>query len=107
MATRKFTQNNFTQGQVGPYLLGRGDTPIYKAGLEICENMICLPQGGIQKRKGFKFISANPDSSTTPDGSTTLTTGSVSGTVSVQAGRIPVLIGSTTLYIGLYASLVP
>ena len=74
MATRKFTQNNFTQGQVGPYLLGRGDTPIYKAGLETCENMICLPQGGIQKRKGFKFISANPDSSTTPDGSTTLTT---------------------------------
>jgi len=31
----------------------------------------------------------------------------VSGTVSVQAGRIPVVIGSTTLYIGLYASLVP
>jgi len=40
-------------------------------------------------------------------GSTKLTTRSVSGTVSVQAGRIPVLIGSTTLYIGLYASLVP
>ena len=44
-------------------------------------------------------------------GTTTVTqgvaTGSVSGTVSVQAGRIPVLIGSTTLYIGLYASLVP
>ena len=40
-------------------------------------------------------------------GSTKLTTGSVSGTVSVQTGRIPVLVGSTTLYIGLYASLVP
>jgi hypothetical protein len=74
MATRKFTQNNFTQGQVGPYLFGRGETPIYKAGLETCENFICLPQGGIAKRKGFKFISANPDSSTTPDGSTALTT---------------------------------
>ena len=74
MATRKFTQNNFTQGQVGPYLLGRGETPIYKAGLETCENFICLPQGGIQKRKGFKFISAHPDLSTTPDGSTALTT---------------------------------
>jgi hypothetical protein len=74
MATRKFTQNNFTQGQVGPYLFGRGETPIYKAGLETCENFMCLPQGGITKRKGFKFISANPDTSTTPDGSTTLTT---------------------------------
>jgi len=74
MATRKFTQNNFTQGQVGPYLLGRGETPIYKAGLETCANFILLPQGGIQKRKGFKYISANPDLSTTPDGSTTLNT---------------------------------
>ena len=74
MATRKFTQNNFTQGQVGPYLAGRGDTPIYKAGLETCENFLCLPQGGITKRKGFQFISADPDNSTTPDGSTALTT---------------------------------
>ena len=74
MATRKFTQNNFTQGQVGPYLFGRGETPIYKAGLETCENFMCLPQGGITKRKGFKYISANPDTSTTPDGSTALTT---------------------------------
>jgi len=74
MATRKFTQNNFTQGQVGPYIQGRGDTPIYKAGLETCENFLCLPQGGITKRKGFQFISPNPDNSTTPDGVTPLVT---------------------------------
>lgn len=74
MATRKFTQNNFTQGQVGPFLAGRGETPIYKAGLETCENFLCLPQGGLTKRKGFKFISAHPDDATTPDGSTTLNT---------------------------------
>jgi len=40
-------------------------------------------------------------------GSTKLTTGSVSGTVATQAGRIPVLVGSTTLYIALYSSLTP
>ena len=40
-------------------------------------------------------------------GSTVLTTGSVSGTVADQVGRIPVLVGSTTLYIGLYSSLTP
>ena len=74
MATRKFTQNNFTQGQVGPFLAGRGETPIYKAGLEICENFLCLPQGGITKRKGFQFISAHPDNDTVPDGSTPLST---------------------------------
>ena len=40
-------------------------------------------------------------------GTTKLTTGSVSGTVADQVGRIPVLVGSTTLYIGLYSSLTP
>lgn len=40
-------------------------------------------------------------------GSTKLTTGSVSGTVADQVGRIPVLVGTTTLYIGLYSSLTP
>jgi len=40
-------------------------------------------------------------------GSTKLTNGSVSGTVATQAGRIPVLVGSTTLYIALYSSLTP
>jgi hypothetical protein len=30
-----------------------------------------------------------------------------SGTVSLQAGRIPVLVGSSTFYIALYSSLVP
>jgi hypothetical protein len=40
-------------------------------------------------------------------GTTTFTTGSVSGTVADQAGRIPVKIGSTTKYIALYSSLTP
>ena len=34
-------------------------------------------------------------------------TASPSGTVSTQVGRIPVLVGSATFYIGLYASLTP
>jgi hypothetical protein len=45
--------------------------------------------------------------STLTIGSTQLTNGSVSGTVATQAGRIPVLVGSTTLYIALYSSLTP
>ena len=45
--------------------------------------------------------------STLTIGSTKLSNGSVSGTVATQVGRIPVLIGSTTLYIGLYSSLTP
>ena len=53
---------------------GRVDSQLYKTGLETCENMLLLPQGGMQKRKGFKYISADPDATTTPDGSTSLTT---------------------------------
>jgi hypothetical protein len=38
---------------------------------------------------------------------TSVSTASPSGTVATQAGRIPVLVGSTTLYIALYSSLTP
>jgi hypothetical protein len=38
---------------------------------------------------------------------TSVSTASPSGTVSTQVGRIPVLVGSATFYIGLYASLTP
>ena len=74
MTIRKYSQTNFTQGQVGPNIFGRNDTPIYRAGLAELSNFLILPQGGIQKRRGFQFISADPDNTTTPDGSTTLTT---------------------------------
>ncbi len=74
MATRRITQNSFNTGQLGPFMDGRVDSQLYKTGLEECENMLLLPQGGMQKRKGFQYISADPDSSTTPDGSTALTT---------------------------------
>jgi hypothetical protein len=40
-------------------------------------------------------------------GTTTITTGNVSGVVADQVGRIPVKIGSTTKYIALYSSLTP
>lgn len=41
-------------------------------------------------------------------GTTKITSGNaLSGTVSIQLGRIPVLVGSTTAYIALYSSLVP
>lgn len=40
-------------------------------------------------------------------GSTTVTTGNVSGTVSAQVGYIPVSVGGVTKYIALYSSLTP
>ena len=40
-------------------------------------------------------------------GSTIVTTGNVSGTVSAQVGYIPVSVGGVTKYIALYSSLTP
>lgn len=40
-------------------------------------------------------------------GSTTITAGVATGTVSAQVGYIPVKIGATTKYIALYSSLTP
>ena len=74
MTTRRITQNSYNTGQLGPFMDGRVDSQLYKTGLEECTNMLLLPQGGMQKRKGFQYISADPDASTTPDGSTSLTT---------------------------------
>ena len=59
MGIRRYTQTTFTQGEVGSFIKGRAELGIYRAGLETCENMILLPQGGIDRRRGFKFISAN------------------------------------------------
>ncbi len=38
----------------------RADTNIYKAGLRTCENFFILPQGGLKRRPGFKFIDDHP-----------------------------------------------
>ena len=74
MATRKVSQVSFNTGQLGPYMDGRVDSQLYKTGLEECSNMLLLPQGGMQKRKGFEFISAHTDNDTVPDGSTPVVT---------------------------------
>ena len=39
----------------------RADTNIYKAGLRTCENFFILPQGGLKRRPGFKFIDDHPE----------------------------------------------
>ena len=69
--------------------------------------------GPVQSDNGFIGVvdasSANIDNlvvTTLTIGSTKITSGSaVSGAVSAQLGYIPVMIGSTTAYIGLYKSL--
>ena len=63
MTVLKQTQFLFTKGEVGPYMEARADTNIYKAGLRTCENFFILPQGGLKRRPGFKFIDDHPETS--------------------------------------------
>jgi cytoskeletal protein CcmA (bactofilin family) len=66
--------------------------------------------GPVKSNNGFEGdIAGNLVSATTLviGGSTTITAGVATGSVSAQVGYIPVKIGSTTKYIALYSSLTP
>ena len=95
MGIQRYTQTTFTQGEVGSFIKGRAELGIYRAGLETCENFILLPQGGIDRSRGFEFISANLDTSTLADGSTDVTTGSFH----TQSRLIPFKFGDGQEYV--------
>jgi hypothetical protein len=65
--------------------------------------------GPVKSDNGFEGdIAGNLVSATTlVIGTTTVTAGVATGSVSAQAGYIPVKIGSTVKYIALYSSLTP
>jgi len=56
-------QTNFTGGEISPRLYGRVDLQKYGTSVELCQNFIVFPHGGISKRSGTHFISEVKDSS--------------------------------------------
>lgn len=59
------TQNSFSSGELSPLLKGRTQMAQYSNGCETLVNMVVLPQGGVTKRPGTRFIKAVKDSSAT------------------------------------------
>ncbi len=49
-------QNSFTSGELDPKLLSRTDLKAYETGLTTALNVVVLPQGGVKRRPGLKFI---------------------------------------------------
>ncbi len=49
-------QSNFTKGELDPLLLGRIDLEAFYQGAQKATNMLSIPQGGMKKRPGTKFI---------------------------------------------------
>ena len=56
-----YTQSNFTGGIVSPELWGRNDFNKVKAGMKKCENWTLREAGGLEFRRGTKFVVDIPD----------------------------------------------
>ncbi len=48
--------SSFSSGELSPLVGGRVDVSKYYSGCEELENMVVLPQGGVRKRPGTRFI---------------------------------------------------
>lgn len=55
-------QGAFNAGELTPRLHARVDFTKYPAGLEKAENLICLPEGGLSRRPGSRFVAPVKDS---------------------------------------------
>ena len=49
-------QNQFTAGEISPRLYGRTDLAQYYQGCRTLENWLVMPQGGVVKRAGTRFV---------------------------------------------------
>jgi len=61
-------QTNFSSGEIDPLLRSRIDLQQYYNALETADNVFCLPQGGVKRRDGLKFIHQLPGSASPQDG---------------------------------------
>jgi len=55
-------QRSFTSGEISPALQSRADLTKYVTGLNLCENFLVRPQGGVYSRPGLRFVGELDDS---------------------------------------------
>ncbi len=77
MAKSRFIQSTFVSGALSPLLKGRIDLQQYYQGAETAKNVVIVPQGGLKRRGGTRYIdtalktlSYPPPVITTPNGGT-------------------------------------
>ncbi len=49
-------QSNMNRGELDPLLVGRLDLAAYYNGVELARNMLSIPQGGMKKRNGTRYL---------------------------------------------------
>ena len=62
-----YTQS-FQSGELSRKMDGRSDLDQYRTGCRDLDNFYVLPQGGVERRTGTRFIALTGDKSSTPDG---------------------------------------
>ncbi len=62
MAKTNPALESFNAGELSPRLASRLDFSKYPAGLETCENMLPLPEGGAARRPGTRYVAEVEDS---------------------------------------------
>lgn len=63
MARQSVGKNNYTAGEVSPFIVGRSDTTKYANGSKILKNAFVKPQGGVTRRPGTVHGAVLPSSS--------------------------------------------
>ena len=61
-------QTNFTAGEFDPLLRARIDLEQYRAAAKELTNVICLPQGAVQRRPGLQYIDTIPSAANPQNG---------------------------------------
>ena len=61
-------QTNFAVGEINPELRGRIDLKQYESALERARNVICKPQGSVERRPGLRYVFTIPSAASPQSG---------------------------------------
>ena len=61
-------QTNFTAGEFDPLLRARIDLEQYRAAAQTLTNVVCMPQGGVERRPGLMYKGTIPSGASPQNG---------------------------------------
>jgi hypothetical protein len=74
-------QNNFAAGVLEPRMKGRTDVPLYASGLEMAENCLTIPLGGLTRRPGLRYVDTLPRKVVENTATPTMANGGTAGNI--------------------------
>ncbi len=103
MAKTRYIQNSFLSGELSPLVKGNITLAQYYQGLEKASDVMVVPQGGVKRRGGLKYVATNPAGSAKLLDFNTSTESRY--LLCVTAGNIAVYVaGATNTFLGNLAA---